>query len=699
MYHDKKSYWSIIAWIESFINSVNLYTCKSKKNIFQLTSFAIVGLINTIVDFVLFSFIVYLGLSPILANVISFSAGACNSFILNGRITFKKNESLFRNYYFLKFVIVTLITLGISHFAIVLLLRAGFSPYIGKIISIVITFLIGFLMNKFLVFSNFASMHKNKNSNLFGIELWTFVVALVIAAIPIFLVRVPPLLDYPNHYARLWLELGGASVPPVSNFYMLDWSKAGINIGIDLIAVLLQGIAPIGVVGPLVLCLALLLPPIGIALLGRNIHGCLSYWHILCVLLGWGFVFFYGFLNFAISLGLALTVVSFEKKINQLHFIVRSCIRSTLGYAIAVFHPFGFAFYIGLLSALTIGYDWEWIRSYQSVWLKLRTIIIEVAFPIFVFFIIIFMMPALPGSDTSNADLGLRWAPFSMERMINVLARPFRSYNVMVDVFFMILICAPVVVACLKRSIKVHFGLILLSLGFAVLSLLMPVSVLGTGGMDMRFPPMMVMAFAAAILPVIPRFDKVAIVGAALLITLIGVRSGYIGYVWLTAQKDIGSMQRSLEHLPQGARLLSLAHYPDIDATENYPVGRSIGKYQVVFWHYPALTIIDRHAFIPTLFTAAGKQPITVRSPYDSIAVREGILPGVEQLAAQEGKKIYSPKYLDNWRACFDYVLVLNADMPNAKGPLPVLPELQLISNDGFSTLYKVIKSSTDCFQ
>ena len=44
----------------------------------------------------------------------------------------------------------------------------------------------------------------------------------------------PPLLDYPNHFARIWLLAGGAGAQPVSGFYAVDWSGAWTNIGIDV---------------------------------------------------------------------------------------------------------------------------------------------------------------------------------------------------------------------------------------------------------------------------------------------------------------------------------------------------------------------------------------------------------------------------------------------------------------------------------
>jgi hypothetical protein len=80
-----------------------------------------------------------------------------------------------------------------------------------------------------------------------------FTLLLGALVVPVTLVHLPPLFDYPNHVARLWLLGGGAAVPPLSHIYAVEWT-ALTNIGIDLIAVPLARIfsaATIGAHGPI----------------------------------------------------------------------------------------------------------------------------------------------------------------------------------------------------------------------------------------------------------------------------------------------------------------------------------------------------------------------------------------------------------------------------------------------------------------
>lgn len=83
------------------------------------------------------------------------------------------------------------------------------------------------------------------------------------------------------------------------------------------------------------------------------------------------------------------------------------------------------------------------------------------------------------------------------------------------------------------------------------------------------------------------------------------------------------------------------------------------------FRHLPTLAVHYAHAFFPTIFTAQGKQPLTVLAPWSDIAVPEGNLFSTAVLSCRtlmEGAVGFTP-YLSNWRQRFDFVLVVNADI------------------------------------
>lgn len=115
--------------------------------------YASVGVTSTIVDVGFFWMMaVGLSLSPILSNVISFNAGALNSFLLNSRFTFDGHASA--GAYAckaLRFAIVTVLMLLLSTASVAFLVH--YLPVMtAKIAGSVLTLIVGFALNKRFVF-------------------------------------------------------------------------------------------------------------------------------------------------------------------------------------------------------------------------------------------------------------------------------------------------------------------------------------------------------------------------------------------------------------------------------------------------------------------------------------------------------------------------------------------------------------------
>ena len=124
--------------------------------------------------------------------------------------------------------------------------------------------------------------------------------------LPALLFPLPPVLDYPNHLARIWLIAGGVDAAPVSRFYFEDWQAVGAGIGIDLFAKLLAPVVPPFTIGLVLLLLAMLLPPLGTVALNTRLFGGVNAWQPYFFVIWCAQTLLAGFLNFQIGLGLAL---------------------------------------------------------------------------------------------------------------------------------------------------------------------------------------------------------------------------------------------------------------------------------------------------------------------------------------------------------------------------------------------------------
>jgi hypothetical protein len=182
----------------------------------------------------------------------------------------------------------------------------------------------------------------------------------------------------------------------------------------------------------------------------------------------------------------------------------------------------------------------------------------------------------------------------------------------------------------------------------------------------------------------------------ALALLLVIARTAWMTHVWIVHEADVDSVERALARVPAGAAILPTdlpAHGTRLRDLSRLKPGRYILRHHPSYWHLPVLAVMERLAFVPILFTAAGKQPLTVRPPWNEIAVPEGKLVSVDWLDRPEAVP-YFP-YLAHWRDRFDYVLVVNADLPDEAGPRPGHRELDLVADEGFAQLYRIRRDSS----
>ena len=130
--------------------------------------------------------------------------------------------------------------------------------------------------------------------------------AFIALLVPLLIVGVPPVLDYPNHFARMWLIAGGAQLTPLNQMYAVDWSQASTNIGIDLLAQTFGRLLGAGAVAKTCLMASIVLPCLGCLLLHRKVFGGAHWWQLVFVYPAFGKTGLAGFMNFNIGVGLAL---------------------------------------------------------------------------------------------------------------------------------------------------------------------------------------------------------------------------------------------------------------------------------------------------------------------------------------------------------------------------------------------------------
>lgn len=122
----------------------------------QFIRFCVVGVLNTAIDLGLFALLTRLiGLDPLIANVLSFTTGAANSFLLNKYWTFgaggRGQEMAVQA---TRFAVITLLVLSI-HEGLLLLLhkQLGWPDLPVKVLAIGVGVVVGFVGNKLWTFA------------------------------------------------------------------------------------------------------------------------------------------------------------------------------------------------------------------------------------------------------------------------------------------------------------------------------------------------------------------------------------------------------------------------------------------------------------------------------------------------------------------------------------------------------------------
>jgi putative flippase GtrA len=115
--------------------------------------FAIVGVVNTSIDFIVYALLTWFSLNYIIAQCISYSAGVLNSYMLNRKWTFARTGKGSKREFF-TFIGVNLITLVITSFLLTVFYQwLGISLLISKLLVTGISVGINYIGTKTFVFT------------------------------------------------------------------------------------------------------------------------------------------------------------------------------------------------------------------------------------------------------------------------------------------------------------------------------------------------------------------------------------------------------------------------------------------------------------------------------------------------------------------------------------------------------------------
>jgi hypothetical protein len=500
---------------------------------------------------------------------------------------------------------------------------------------------------------------------------------------PFAVTPIPPLLDYPDHVAEMYVIAQASHDLGLAKVYAIHWTVVA-NSGVELVMPFLLRFLPLWPTGDGFLVLTLLLPLAGSAIFARAAFARWSFWPLAGGLVAYNTLFLLGFMNFLIGIGAAFLAAAAWVAYRS-RFPVWT-VAGAIPAAIALFfiHLFGLMFFALLIGAheLTalIGPRG---RRWPTMGLVLRRLLPDA---------VIFVLPVLLLLGSTLADTSGATMRQPLNVKIGELFYPFLTYYQTPDRLVMLALLAAMAVLLWRGRARVAPQAVIVLLVMLAVWPFVPHVYKNTGYIDARFPIMMGYLLFAGFEPLnLPR--RVGAALFAVIALLIVVRVGAVGRVWAGHNQDLAELNRVIAHVEPGSQVLAV----DVPSQQVTPYWLGHRRnwmnagYIKTYYHDAALLIPERQAFWPRLFTGLGKQPVVVNPAYTATTAPEGELPDYHELSADQpsAAALVDAPYLQDWQRKFAYVLLLAS---GAAGDVSLLrpDRLELVEQTEFATLFRI---------
>jgi hypothetical protein len=484
---------------------------------------------------------------------------------------------------------------------------------------------------------------------------WLALIGLCLMLVaPLLLVDVPPLLDYPNHLARM-VVLANPADPYLSRFYTPHWAIIP-DLGVDLVLPpLLHGL-PAHVAGRLMLAVIVLLPVLGTVAYSQAVFRRRTWWVLGVGLVAWNRTSLLGFLNFTATIGLGMLLAAAWIAWRERH-PVGTFVLALLS-AVGLF----FCHLMGLIcfALLIAPYEGLWLWRHRAAVSRVAGRLATAAAP---FLIPIFLYASSPlGHLAGGAEF------LSPTAKLAQLVAPFEGYVQWLDIVTVAGVSFALLIGRARATLLSGLTLGLL----AVLFLVAPFGYQGVANLDTRFVVILGFLVFGGLVPALPRL------GVLLLAALFIVRTSVLATAWAGHAVDLAHLRAAIAPVPPGSTVYLAAVSPE-EAPEYWahsPAARRLAFGLQLDSHMAALLPIERRAWWPFLFDNESQQPVATREPYRDLALRVGGIPDAAILPKAD--------------LCgFDYVLLLEAGGAQDLDRL-MAGRLNLRIHNDFAALFQV---------
>lgn len=496
------------------------------------------------------------------------------------------------------------------------------------------------------------------------LDRWPVIALVLLAAIaPLLVVDFPPLVDLYGHLGRYAVQTDLAGRPELQPYFSFEWKLIG-NLGADL---LVQALYPLmGLEGSVrfVVVLTQLLGALGLLMVAREVHGRVTPLALAAIPLLYGYPFNYGFINYALSMALAmLAFVAWRRLHRAGRGGAAQLWLAAAGAAIWVCHTYGWAF-LGLLagSAMLCEVIAERRRPVAAV-----ARILAACWPL--------LLPVVPMVIWRAESSGAGLSGWDIQFKKVFLLSPLRSVWSSIDVGSLGVVGVLLAWALIDRTARFERSIGLAAALCLAFFFILPNKVFGSAFADMRLLPY---ALALGLVAVAPprRGLPVMAMMAVLALAFFAGRMVVTGAGYVEQERLVKAAEPAIDRIPKGARVAFFAVKPCW-----------------VAWRLPALdhlagaAMARRNAFVNDQWQQPGVNLMTVRYPAAEPITRDPSHLVLRNDCPRRDRPTLSEQLARLPRAAFTHVWIVGA----YDEPLAMPPGYLRVPYKGHGHLYAIV--------
>lgn len=412
---------------------------------------------------------------------------------------------------------------------------------------------------------------------------------IVLAGVPFWWPSLPPLVDLPGHMGRYRVQLDISSNPFFQLYYDFKWGLIA-NLGVDL---LVQVFGPLIGLEPSIKAIVIAIPMItvaGMLLIAREAHGRVPATAAFALPLSIGYPLHFGFVNFALSMGLALLAFGCWMRLDRLGKSgLRMALFVPIGIAIWFVHVYGW----GLLGLMVGAYEWHragWRRTLHAV---------------------LTCLPLLPplllmiiwrGEANSESD---GWFSLMSKYiwLIGGLREEHRYFDISSSVGLLALPLVPIGIGRWHEKPGLNSMLALATALLAIAYFCIPRILMGSAYADMRLAPFLIAIWVLAANPKIfsRRMQHIlAVLGLVFFLLRTGMTTEHLARL----DRAFAAQMEALPHIPRNSRVFAQISLPC-----------QISWASSRMDHLSSMATVRRNAFVNDQWDMPGAQLLRIHHP------------------------------------------------------------------------------------